>query len=442
MNLNINFSEKLGAIKPMHAVNNAPVRPMKTQCRGNFDTFKALKIPYARTHDASLSEIYGAQHVMDIHCIFADFSRDPDDPTAYDFRNTDQYVKTCFDADCEIYYRLGTSIEHLPGKYGSVKPKDPLKWAKICEHIILHYTEGWANGFHYPIKYWEIWNEADLDVNVLNDNEKRCWSGSPEEFYEFFKISFLYLRKRFPEIKLGGPALANNLPWMRRFLEVMTEGERVELDFFSWHIYTIFAEKMLDRAKGVADLLEEFGYGHVEKHLNEWNYIENWTTQFIDSVRVIKGLKGAAYDFAFMVEGQNSPYIDMMMYYDARPDKEYNGLWDSHFMLPLKGYYAFDFFSTLYQLGTQVKLECDDAELYALAATDGEKNAAVISYYTNDKDATEKTFTLNLGKADSYVIYAIDEEHDGEKIAAFAGTAIEITMKPNTLIKITNGGNI
>ena len=45
MNLNINFSEKLGAIKPMHAVNNAPVRPMKTQCRGNFDTFKALKIP-------------------------------------------------------------------------------------------------------------------------------------------------------------------------------------------------------------------------------------------------------------------------------------------------------------------------------------------------------------------------------------------------------------
>ena len=156
MNLNINFSEKLGAIKPMHAVNNAPVRPMKTQCRGNFDTFKAIKIPYARTHDASLSEIYGSQHVMDVHCIFTDFSRDPDDPTAYDFINTDKYVTTCFDADCEIYYRLGTSIEHWPGKYGSIKPKDPLKWAKICEHIILHYTEGWANGFRYPIKYWEI----------------------------------------------------------------------------------------------------------------------------------------------------------------------------------------------------------------------------------------------------------------------------------------------
>ena len=222
----------------------------------------------------------------------------------------------------------------------------------------------------------------------------------------------------------------------------MVEGERAELDFFSWHIYTTSAEKMLDRANKVADLLDEFGYGHVEKHLNEWNYIENWTTQFIDSVRVIKGLKGAAYDFAFMAVGQNSPYLDMMMYYDARPDKEYNGLWDSHFMLPLKGYYAFEFYSTLYQLGTQTAVECDDTDLYVLAATNGEENAAVISYYTCDPEAKEKTFVLNLGTSDSYVIYSIDEDRDGEKIAAFAGTAIEITMKPNTLIKITNGGCI
>ena len=216
----------------------------------------------------------------------------------------------------------------------------------------------------------------------------------------------------------------------------MTEGERVELDFFSWHIYTIHTEKMLDRAKKVADLLDEFGYGHIEKHLNEWNYIENWTTQFIDSVRVIKGLKGAAYDFAFMAAGQNCPVIDMMMYYDARPDKEYNGLWDSHFILPLKGYYAFGFFSDLYQLGTQAKLECEDSDLYALAATNGEKGAVVVSYYTNDPDATEKTFTVAFDRSGDYEIFAIDEERDGEKIGAFTGTAIEITMKPNTLVKI------
>ena len=217
MNLNVKFSETIGKMKPMHAVNNAPVRPMKSQWRSNFDTFKALKIPYARTHDASLSEIYGAQHVMDVHCIFTDFSRDPDDPTAYDFRNTDQYITTCFDADCEIYYRLGTSIEHLPGKYGSIKPADPLKWAKICEHIIMHYTEGWANGYHYPIKYWEIWNEADLDVNETEN--KRCWSGTEAEFAEFYSTVSRYLKNRFPNLKIGGPAIAWNEDWLERFFE-------------------------------------------------------------------------------------------------------------------------------------------------------------------------------------------------------------------------------
>ncbi len=432
--LNINCSEIIGRMKPMHAVNNAPVRARKTQCRDNFDTFKALKIPYARTHDASLSEIYGSQHVMDVHCIFPDFSRDPDDPSAYDFINTDLYITTCFDAGTEIYYRLGSSIEHWPEKYGTVKPSDPLKWAKICEHIILHYTEGWANGFHYDIKYWEIWNEADLDPDDAAD--KRCWSGTAEEFFEFFKIAFLYLRKRFPNIKFGGPALANNLPWARRFLAKMTEGERAELDFFSWHIYSVTTEKMLDRAKKVSDLLEEFGYSHIEKHLNEWNYIENWNTKFLDSVRVIKGIKGAAYDFAFMCAGQNSPHIDMMMYYDARPDKEYNGLWDSDCMLPLKGYYAFSFFSDLYQLGGQTVCECDDNAIYALAATDGEKCAAVISYYTCDAEATEKTLSLTLDRAGEYEIFAIDPEHDGAKIASFSGNKIDITMKPNTIIKI------
>ena len=75
-NLNIRFSETIGKIKPMHAVNNAPVRARTTQKRENFDTFSMLKIPYARTHDASLSEIYGSQHVMDVHCIFPDFSRE------------------------------------------------------------------------------------------------------------------------------------------------------------------------------------------------------------------------------------------------------------------------------------------------------------------------------------------------------------------------------
>ena len=47
-------------------------------------------------------------------------------------------------------------------------PKDFQKWAEICEHIIMHYNEGWANGFHYGIKYFEVWFEPDVDFDPNN----------------------------------------------------------------------------------------------------------------------------------------------------------------------------------------------------------------------------------------------------------------------------------
>jgi hypothetical protein len=100
---------------------------------------------------------------------------------------------------------LGASIEHGEKK-GTYPPQDYAKWARICEHIILHYTKGWANGFHYDITYWEIWNEPDAvtfdkDGNFVGDNKyilryeddaaKQTLYGdwrmpSVENFYELF----------------------------------------------------------------------------------------------------------------------------------------------------------------------------------------------------------------------------------------------------------------
>ena len=49
----------------------------------------------------------------------------------------------------EPFYRLGTTIEnsHRIKTYHIYPPKDYQKWAKICEGIIRHYNEGWADGF-------------------------------------------------------------------------------------------------------------------------------------------------------------------------------------------------------------------------------------------------------------------------------------------------------
>ena len=55
----------VGDIKPMNAANNGPVK-------ANMDSYTALQIPYARTHDAALTEVYVAKHCVDISAVFPD----------------------------------------------------------------------------------------------------------------------------------------------------------------------------------------------------------------------------------------------------------------------------------------------------------------------------------------------------------------------------------
>lgn len=148
--IKIDFTKGSGMVKPMHAVNNGPVGSARSG-RSTVSYFKEAGIPYARNHDASFSTAYGGEYTVDVHRIFPDFDADEEECTSYDFQVTDQYVKNCFDAGTEVFYRLGAAIEHGKKK-GTIPPKDFHKWAVICEHIIRHYTEGWANGFHYPFR--------------------------------------------------------------------------------------------------------------------------------------------------------------------------------------------------------------------------------------------------------------------------------------------------
>ncbi|HCD80812.1 MAG TPA: hypothetical protein DEQ65_00480, partial [Ruminococcaceae bacterium] len=113
---------------------------------------------YARNHDASFYSAFGGEHTVDVHRIFKNFNADENDPESYIFAPTDKYLKDITNAGTKVFYRLGASIEH-DFKYGTYPPASFEKWAKICEHIISHYNEGWAEGFNYNIEYWEIWNE-------------------------------------------------------------------------------------------------------------------------------------------------------------------------------------------------------------------------------------------------------------------------------------------
>ena len=190
-----------GAFKPMNAVNNGPVhkRHANDQYRDNLAAYRAANIPFARNHDASFCNDYGGQYSVDISAVFPDFDADVEDPASYDFACTDEYIAVTLEAGTETFYRLGQKIEHEIKKHHIHPPKDYRKWAQICEHIIRHYNEGWADGFRYGIRYWEIWNEADLDARPDRPN-KRTWSGTPEEYFALYEVTAKHLKACFPQM--------------------------------------------------------------------------------------------------------------------------------------------------------------------------------------------------------------------------------------------------
>ena len=175
----VDFSKIIGKIKPMHAINNMPTVPYDTM--GLYNTYSDAHIPYARLHDTG--GCFGGTHYVDIENIFPHFDADETDPASYDFAFTDKLLRAMAEAGVKPFYRLGCTIENYSfiKPYHTFPPKDFAKWARICEHVIMHYNEGWANGFHYGIEYWEIWNEPD---NEPNPELNPMWRGSKEQYYE------------------------------------------------------------------------------------------------------------------------------------------------------------------------------------------------------------------------------------------------------------------
>ena len=408
--LYIDPAKAVGKIKPMHCVNNGPLVSREDQVRGNFEAYKALKIPYARNHDASFFAGYGGPHCVDIGAVFPNFDRDENDPAAYDFHLTDEYILNTLSAGTRTFYRLGSRIEHETKKYGTLPPPDFYKWARVCEHIIRHYNEGWAGGLRLDIAYWEIWNEPDGAADDDDPYWKKCWGGTRAQFFELFNITAKHLKKCFPDLKIGGPAVCcGSTPWAHAFLEYCANNG-VPLDFFSWHAYNVSPENTLAGAKELRQELDALGFAATESICNEWNYVWNWDTHFIDSILTINGLKGAAYAAATMLLGQSLP-IDMLMYYDFRPCV-FCGPFDFYTMRPQKPYYPFLMFSELYELGTEIEAVSDDGEIYAVGARGANGRAAVMGAYYHDRpELPVKRLTLK-GLPDGAKLFLLDETHD------------------------------
>ena len=409
-NIKVDLTKAIKPIKPMHAGGQPPLQGSRTH---HFHYLTEAGIPYSRLHD--VGGVYGGGRYVDIPNLFRNFDADENDPANYDFTFTDHLIKALFDAKVEPYFRLGITIENYADikAYHTDPPKDYAKWARICEHVIMHYTEGWADGFYYDIQYWEIWNEPDnFRPEAMPVSE--MWSGTKEQFYEFYTVAAKHLKARFPHLKIGGyascgfwevtatPEKIAQHPSYRYFLEFFygffayIKEHDAPIDFFSWHSYSNTKDTLI-QADFLEKELERLGYAGLENHLNEWNPCHKEA-----------GTAHHSAETAAMMIGMQNKCPSILCIYDMKCSGGalYAPLFDIKTHKPLHSYYSMVAFNHLYQLGTQVEVENDTDELYALAATNGKKHALLIS------NLTGKTQELKLDGVDltDAHIYAIDQE--------------------------------
>lgn len=423
-----------GRFKILNATNGGPwhKRHASDQRRSNMADYKAARIPYSRNHDSGIVAIYGGPFSHDITRIFPNFDADVNDPASYDFACTDESILCTLDAGTETFFRLGQTIEHQIKKHGTLPPKDFNKWAEICEHIILHYNYGWADGFELGIKYWEIWNEPDLDPDDSTD--KKTWGGTQAQFFDLYEITAKRLKTRFSELMIGGPALAHREDWADAFLSEMKIRE-VPIDFFSWHIYCKEPFEAVNKAKRIKALLVKYGYGDAESILNEWNYVRGWTDEFKYSIMAIHGIKGAAFVMSVISEAQKTDAIDMLMYYDTRPSV-FCGAFDFYSYEPLKGYYPLMWYGKFYDMKEYIPCESAVENIYTLCGKDENgKILCVVTHYSENDDTPPADVKLDFGRERKFEVYLLDDEHDGELVGAVTDTSFAMKCHSCILLK-------
>jgi hypothetical protein len=428
-NVVVDFAKSAGKIRALHGVNNGPVSWGGAADLTNYH--KEAGFPSARLHDCH----YAGANVVDIHFIFPIFDADADDPKYYRFAETDAYLAGIVNVGEQITYRLGESIEcrsraYSDGGFYVHPPKDFAKWTNICIHIIRHYNEGWANGQHYNIKHWEIWNEPE-------ENNIGMWVGTQQQYFELYEAAAKGIKAHDPSLKVGGSVVWMGSPLFRPFLAYCRD-RKLPLDFVSWHSYPNKPEGMAGDAVTARKVFDEYGFKNTESRLTEWhpmwykfsggdvdcNELGNPTPQKYVAMRQkfdrMRGPEGASFVATALMLLQNTP-IDMANFYTA--DINPWGMFDS-FGVPGRVYYAFVAFNQLTKTPNRVVCEPQGAPqpdiTMCAGMSDDRKTASILisNYGPTESRLAVSLQNLPLSGLVQAETLAVDATHEFARIGA------------------------
>jgi len=438
----IDFAKSAGKIRALNGVNNGPVSWGAADDLTGYH--KEAGFPSVRLHDCP----YAGANVVDIHFIFPIFDADADNPMYYNFAETDAYIGGIVECGEKIMYRLGESIESRSRAYSNggfhvQPPKDFAKWAKICVNIIRHYNEGWANGFHYNITNWEIWNEPGELIPGM-------WPGTQQQYFDLYAITAKAIKDHDPAMKVGGPTVCNiGFPLIRPFLEFCRD-KALPLDFVTWHCYAAAPQEIAAQARTARKLFDDCGFTKAESHITEWHPMWYSWDNAVDANKIappdpakframrekfdtMRGPKAAAFVASTLMLLQDCP-LDMANYYTA--DVNPWGMFDS-FGVPGKVYFTFVAFNRLMKTPNRVTCEPQgeappEVTMCAGLSDDGKSASILVSNFGETPHAvTIHVQNLPLPQPVEAETFAVDATHELASLgtSALASDQTAITLE-------------
>ena len=440
-NFQIHPREELGLFKPLHGVNNGPIAYGSLVNVSRF--YREMKVPFVRLHDTN----WPHPREVDIHTIFPNFEADENDPQSYDFARTDEYIRTIVETGAQIIYRLGESIEHTTRKYYVHPPRDFAKLARVCIGIIRHLNEGWADGHHFGIRHWEIWNEPDNPDHKGNP----MWTGTPDQYFELYDVASRAIKAHDATLQVGGYAATMVNPEFAAQFFDFCRAKKPPLDFFSWHSYAPNLELIESNARTIRAQVTDAGYPDAQMHFNEWNFVPPMPPEFQcfapgqeEQVEIFfetaKGEMGASFDAAALITMQDLP-IDIANFYDGQP-LSYFSLFNAY-GVPQKNYYAFRAFAELLETPHRVRIEgTNNSNLRAAAGISPDGKMGVL--LANFQDAsTPVTLNFHALPLENYHVMQTWTDKERTFAAAPASTlnaktpTIELSMPPYSVALVS-----
>ena len=438
------FGRETGMMRP--ELHSSGFGPLVCSCsKSTINDIRAMGFKASRTHDWAL--LNSAERVCDYYHIFPLPHLDAKDPANYVFGPTDYLLsRTRDELGHDIFYRLGTSIEHSGDKvhFNSLIPEDFDKVAETFAGTIRHFNKGWANGHEWGIKYWEIWNEPDGVNNMwcLPDGDGDRGATDPaakadygerskrrrDLFCRFFVTCLKRIKAEFPDVKVGGPALCSMSPGYFTALFEACKEAGVAPDFISWHHYTKDPESIMNAIERGRALCDQFGFTDCELVIDEWHFFGEygWGELRSSNPEVKRrvwsgpashnGIDSSCFNLTMLSKFQTSK-LDQAFYYGCR----HNGSWGykDEFGQKYKVFYGLKIFGGLVKNYPVLCASGGTGGVTVLAAksADGSRKALLVTDYRSGR--TELSVKVEGVAPDAECQVTIhDNERNEERVKA------------------------